>query len=133
MPTAQFFIRAATSSPGRLRNLFAALLCRALAIIALAPAAHAQTVTESTLYNFTGGTDSLGPGAALIQGGDGQLYGTALGNFFPDYGEVFRISLAGALTPLYRFSGGADSATPAAPVVLGGDGNLYGTDRKSVV
>ena len=127
MPTAQFFIRAATSSPGRLRNLFAALLCRALAIIALAPAAHAQTVTESTLYNFTGGTDSMGPGAALIQGGDGQLYGTALGNFFPDYGEVFRISLAGALTPLYRFSGGADSATPAAAVVLGGDGNLYGT------
>ena len=126
MPTARFSKCAATS-PTRLRDLFAALLCRALAIIALAPAAHAQTVTESTLYNFTGNADSLGPGAALIEGGDGQLYGTAVGNFFTDFGEVFRISLAGALTPLYRFSGGADGGTPVAPVVLGADGSLYGT------
>jgi uncharacterized repeat protein (TIGR03803 family) len=36
-------------------------------------------------------------------------------------------STAGNETVLYRFTGGADGGTPFAGVVLGPNGNLYGT------
>jgi uncharacterized repeat protein (TIGR03803 family) len=113
-------------APARSRNTFTALLCWVLASL-LIPAAHAQTATESTLHNFAGNTDGMNPATAVIQGGDGDLYGTTTGNLFTDFGGIFRISPAGTLTPLYHFAGGADSATPVGPVLLGGDGNLYGT------
>lgn len=123
----------AAGSIGRSRNPLVALLCQVLAAVVLAPAVHAQTATESIVYSFTGKTDSLSPGAALIQAPDGFLYGTTTGNFVTDFGEVFRISLAGALTPVYRFSGSGVSAAPVAPVLLGGDGNLYGTTYGNVL
>jgi uncharacterized repeat protein (TIGR03803 family) len=126
MPTPRILAGTAT---GRPRNPFVALLCQALTAVVLAPAVHAQTATESVVYDFTGKTDSRSPDAALIQGPDGVLYGTAAGDFISDFGEVFKISLAGTLTPVYRFLGHGDSATPLAPVLLGGDGNLYGTTR----
>ena len=130
MPTPTILAGTAT---GRPRNLLIAVLCQVLAAVVLAPAVHAQTATESIVYSFTGKTDSLSPGAALIQGPDGFLYGTTTGNFITDYGEVFKISLAGALTPVYHFSGSGGSATPVAPVLLAGDGNLYGTTYGNVL
>ena len=123
----------AGTSIARPRNPLVALLCQALIAVVLAPVAHAQTATESIVYSFTGNTDSLSPGAALTQGPDGVLYGTTTGNFITDFGEVFKISLAGALTPFYRFSGSGGSATPVAPVLLAGDGNLYGTTYGNVL
>lgn len=123
----------AATSTGRPRNPLVALLCRALIVVVLAPAVHAQTATESVVYSFTGNTDSLSPGAALIQGPDDLLYGTTTGNFVTDFGEVFKISLAGALTPVYHFTGSGGSAAPVAPVLLGGDGNLYGTTYGNVL
>ena len=109
------------------------MLCQALIAAVFAPAVHAQTATESVVYSFTGNTDSLSPGASLIQGPDDLLYGTTTGNFVTDFGEVFEISLAGALTPVYHFSGSGGSAAPVAPVLLGGDGNLYGTTYGNVL
>ena len=123
----------AATAPRHPRNLLVALLCQALTAVVLAPAAHAQTVTESVVYSFTGNTDSLSPGAALIQGPDDLLYGTTTGNFVTDFGEVFKISLAGTLTPVYHFTGSGGSAAPVAPVLLGGDGNLYGTTYGNVL
>jgi uncharacterized repeat protein (TIGR03803 family) len=130
MPTPRIL---AGTSTGRPRNPLVALLCQALIVVVLAPAVHAQTATESVVYSFTGHTDSLSPGAALIQGPDDLLYGTTTGNFVTDFGEVFKISLAGALTPVYRFTGSGGSAAPVAPVLLGGDGNLYGTTYGNVL
>jgi uncharacterized repeat protein (TIGR03803 family) len=40
---------------------------------------------------------------------------------------VFKISPAGILTTLYTFTGGADGGDPTAPLVVGSDGNFYGT------
>ena len=40
---------------------------------------------------------------------------------------MFRISTGGDLTNLYSFTGGADGAIPESPLVLGSDGNFYGT------
>jgi uncharacterized repeat protein (TIGR03803 family) len=91
----------------------------------------AQTLTN--LYSFTGGADGASPYAGLAQGSDGNLYGTAhSGNLdVPSCaggcGTVFKISAAGALTPLYSFTGGADGGSPYAGLVQGSDGSFYGT------
>ncbi len=89
------------------RSWFAALLGQFLVIaFALTSAAFGQapTATESVLYSLNGTTDSLSPAAVLIQGSDGNLYGTTLGNFFTDYGSVFKVALDGTYTPALPIS-----------------------------
>jgi uncharacterized repeat protein (TIGR03803 family) len=85
-----------------------------------------------TLYSF--GTKDLGmyPAAALTQGPDGNLYGTTSAPLpgSSGAGTVFRITLSGKLTTLYQFclqSGCPDGSTPNSTLVLGADGNFYGT------
>ena len=86
----------------------------------------------TSLYSFTGGNDGAGPGAGLVPGSDGNLYGTTSG-FDPvsgepgGFGTVFKISINGALTSLYSFTGGNDGAYPRAGLVQGSDGYFYGT------
>jgi uncharacterized repeat protein (TIGR03803 family) len=72
------------------------------------------------------------PEAGVIQGLDGNFYGTASGNSpSPGEGLVFKITPAGTLTILYTFCAVittcADGASPTAPLVQGTDGNFYGT------
>ena len=40
---------------------------------------------------------------------------------------VFKVDTSGNETVLHSFTGGADGGTPFAGVVLGPNGNLYGT------
>jgi uncharacterized repeat protein (TIGR03803 family) len=40
---------------------------------------------------------------------------------------VFKISATGTLTPLYSFTNNNDGINPDAGLVLGSDGNFYGT------
>ena len=94
---------------------------------------QAQSATESVVYSFTGATDSESPAAALIQAGNGNFYGTTLGNFYPDYGSIFQVTPAGAFTTIYNFGGVTDSATPFAPLYQGADGNLYGTTYGNLI
>ena len=77
------------------------------------------------LHNFDG-TDGAGPYAGLVQGADGNFYGTTLSNGPNGYGTVFMITPAGVLTTLYAFGSG-DGASPFGALVLGTDGNFYGT------
>ena len=82
----------------------------------------------TTIYSFTGGNDGGHPAAALIEGGDGNYYGTtAYGGAYDD-GTVFRLAPDGTLAALAQFDG-QDGANPEAPLVLGTDGNLYGTTQ----
>ena len=115
--------------------------CRAATAISMARLTAAARTTAgtvfkispngalTTLYSFTGGNDGANPAAGLVQGSDGNFYGTttvrrhAHGN----YGTVFKISTNGALTSLYSFTGGNDGANPYAGLVQGSDGNFYGT------
>jgi uncharacterized repeat protein (TIGR03803 family) len=81
----------------------------------------------SNLYSFTGGNDGGFPEAGLVQSGDGNFFGTTYEGGTSNSGTVFQFSAHGELTTLYSFTGGDDGANPQGAMVLGSDGNFYGT------
>jgi uncharacterized repeat protein (TIGR03803 family) len=115
------------------RILLVPILAYVCLLVGPGQVATAQTVT--TLYQFGGGTNGVDPGAALVQGSDGNFYGTTIGRgtntslSFPNStGTVFRISPTGTLTTLYQFGRQpTDGLSPYAGLVQGSDGNFYGT------
>jgi uncharacterized repeat protein (TIGR03803 family) len=86
--------------------------------------------TETVLHAFAGpSADGWNP-SALIQGSDGNLYGTtASGGAVGEggYGTAFKLTPEGVETILYSFTAGADGASPSAGFLQGKDGNFYGT------
>ena len=110
----------------RAHGLFGWLLLVAVAMFGVATA-KANSVP---LYSFNGSDGSL-PFAGLVQGSDGNFYGTTVqGGVIAlcagGCGTVFKITPGGSLTTLYSFSY-SDGATPYAGLVQGSDGNFYGT------
>lgn len=92
----------------------------------------------TTLYNFCSRAncvDGIYPEAGLVQGLDGNFYGTTYAGglcdtFSGGCGTIFRITPSGTLTTIYSFCSQpqcADGAFPAAGLTRGSDGNLYGT------
>jgi len=87
----------------------------------------------TTLYSFcpqTGCPDGARPNAVLVQGSDGNLYGTTLEGGSGGYGAVFQITTGGALTTLYSFcsqTGCPDGASPVGGLIQASNGKLYGT------
>jgi uncharacterized repeat protein (TIGR03803 family) len=82
--------------------------------------------TAKTLYSFTSLSDGAAPSAALIQGKDGDYYGTAqLGGTY-SVGTVFKVDSTGNVTTLHEFSG-SDGEYPVDALILASDGNFYGT------
>ena len=82
--------------------------------------------TFTSLYSFTGTNDGGYPYAGLVQGLDGNFYGTTFYGGTNGYGTVFELATNGTLTTLVSF-GNTNGAYPQAGLVLGSDGNLYGT------
>ena len=87
------------------------------------------TITEFTSFD---GTNGAYPYAGLVSDGQGNWYGTtytggtnAAGQF-PGYGTIFRISPTGVLTTILSFNF-YEGANPKGALVLGSDGNFYGT------
>src|SRR5260370_24827329 len=84
----------------------------------------------TTLYSFCGNgcLGGRGPAGALVQGPDGNFYGTTLAGGSPaDGGTAFKITPRGALTTLHAFCviTCTDGARPEG-LTLGTDGNFYG-------
>ena len=73
--------------------------------------------TLGWVHQFTG-TDGCNGLSPLVQGKDGNFYGSTSGGT----GSIFRVTPAGVFTFLNKSQGGI-----TAPLVLGSDGNLYGT------
>ena len=107
------------------------------------------TTTNSgggSIFKFSAGalttlyTGAIYPVGNLIHGNDGSLYGTSESggstacNRAPNVGPsnvsgcgfIFKITPTGALTILYSFSG-SDGSHPAGALVIGQDGDFYGT------
>lgn len=89
---------------------------------------------RSLVYSFKGSGDGANPPnaniAPLIQGADGNLYGTTFGGGSANQGTIYRVTLAGVETVVYSFGSdaalsGTDGAYPAV-LIQGSDGNLYG-------
>jgi uncharacterized repeat protein (TIGR03803 family) len=84
----------------------------------------------TTLHTFTGSStssDGAYPLSGLVQGSDGNFYGTTLYGGAHNIGLVYKITPSGTVTQLYSFTGGADGYKPAAPLLQGSDGNFYGS------
>jgi uncharacterized repeat protein (TIGR03803 family) len=105
----------------------------ALATLVLAANARAQTLT--TLHRFCTtvhpecSTEGDSPKGSLVQGIDGNLYGTTSLGGTNDRGTAFEITPRGALTTLYSFcaeTGCADGDDPVSGMVQDTNGNLYG-------
>src|ERR1039458_2600712 len=87
--------------------------------------------TLTTLHSFciqANCADGANPFAALVQGTDGNLYGTTESGG-SGWGTVFKITPGGTLTTLYSFTFGTDGAEPTAPLIQARDGNFYGTTK----
>jgi uncharacterized repeat protein (TIGR03803 family) len=113
--------RRSSSRPG-------VLLLLAFAAIAV----HAQTYTESILYNFPLSPAGYYPHpGSLVMDSAGNLYGTAGGggscnNNQSSCGTIFKVSAVGVFSTLYNFEGGLDGFGPCC-LAMNGAGNLYGT------
>ena len=101
-------------------------------VFRIQPAAAGGAYT--LLYSF--GSDGNGLlFDRLTLGRDGNFYGTTDAGGNNGAGGVFRITPAGDATIIYSFTGatvaaaGNDGADPFAGLMLGSDGNLYGTTR----
>lgn len=98
---------------------------------ASAIASSAQTFTQLFSFNQTDGAEPL---AALIQGTNGNFYGTAsaYGPSKMQYGgTVFEITSAGKLVGISGFCGGDTcpvGAVSEAPLLQTADGNFFGTN-----
>jgi uncharacterized repeat protein (TIGR03803 family) len=92
-------------------------------------ASRAQTFKTLLTFDHTDGATPVD--TPLVQGTNGDLYGTTLGGGSNESsGTVFKITPAGKLTTLYSFcsqANCADGSLPYGGLVLGGDGNFYGT------
>jgi uncharacterized repeat protein (TIGR03803 family) len=105
----------------------------ALAIITsvlgvFAQSAPAQTFTA--LASFDGADGANPPAISLVQGLDGNFYGTTEGGGAKSQGAVFKITPGGVLTLVYSFcsqSNCDDGINPYGGLVQAPDGSLYGT------
>ena len=89
------------------------------------------------LHDFLAASDGQTPDSSLVEGSDGSFYGQArfggtsqgqpeFGAPSPGFGTVYRVSPDGEFTVLHRYAG-EDGAFPVAGMILGSDGNFYGT------
>jgi len=102
------------------------------AILIFAGALPAPAQTFKTLVNFNNTNGDQPVNATLVQGQNGDLYGTTYLAGAHGNGQVFKMTPAGVISTVYSFCSLAacdDGDAPAAPLLLGADGNLYGTTR----
>jgi uncharacterized repeat protein (TIGR03803 family) len=96
--------------------------------VTTALALPAQTFTS--LASFNGDNGAYAQSMSLVQGTDGNLYGTAPYGGANSGGTVFKVTPTGTVTTLYSFCAQpscADGKTPLAGLVLAANGRFYGT------
>lgn len=93
------------------------------AVLDISPPAPVITNKIVTLASFTGANGSS-PASGLIQGSDGNFYGTTTSGGSNGMGSIFRMSPSGTLTTLYSFPRGVVYSVQG--LIQARDGNFYG-------
>jgi uncharacterized repeat protein (TIGR03803 family) len=71
-------------------------------------------------------TDGSAPDAGLVQGTDGNFYGTTQMGGANNLGTIFQITSGGTLATLHSFNG-TDGNLPQGTLLQATNGNFYGT------
>lgn len=109
-------------------KLHKTILLMALVLLMCLVAPHVEGgIVLTTLVSFTG-TNGTSPRAELVQGADGNFYGSTVRGGYFNLGTVFQMSPDGALVSLASFNG-TNGAFPRTGLVPGtnADFPLYGT------
>jgi uncharacterized repeat protein (TIGR03803 family) len=81
------------------------------------------TFVSGTAGNYPNGANPYGP---LVQGTNGDFFGTTSGGGANSEGTLFELTTTGSLTTLHSFSASTDGAGPRDGLTIGSDGNFYG-------
>ena len=113
-----------------LRNFRLASFALVLFVLITSALSSAQA-TFNSLFEFNGADGQNPQYVYLVQGIDGQLYGTAAVGGNNTDGNVYKITTTGStFTPLWSFcslTNCSDGAFPYGGLVLAPNGNFYGT------
>jgi len=101
----------------------------AVIAVGLLSSVTTQGAAVNTLYAFTGGADGAAPASGVIQGSDGNLYGTTPNGGASGFGLIFKMGLSGGVTDVYSFANGSDGGGPGGPLVQATNGNFYGATQ----
>jgi uncharacterized repeat protein (TIGR03803 family) len=82
----------------------------------------------TVLHDFDSGSGGAQPTAGLIQGIDGNFYGTTTGSIY-SFGTLFKIDSSGNFNVIFSFNG-TDGAAPQAELLQDSNGNFFGTTSK---
>jgi uncharacterized repeat protein (TIGR03803 family) len=85
--------------------------------------------TLTTLHSFDKFTDGFTPRGGVVQGTDGNFYGSVDNGDPHNEGTVFKITATGTLTTLHSFRG-TDGRFPFAAPVQATNGNFHGTTTR---
>jgi uncharacterized repeat protein (TIGR03803 family) len=89
-------------------------------VFKMTPAGLLTTLVQFNQHN------GANPGVPLVQGSDGNFYGTTYAGGGNDLGTIFKMTPDGTLTPLISFFA-SNGGHPTARLIQGSDGNFYGT------
>src|SRR5271165_1898725 len=111
-------------------------VCRAtLLFLTAAFSSHAQNFTTVFSPNFSNGANPSTPnGATLLQGPDGNFYGTTGGGGVNNggCGTVYQLTPSGNVTTLHNFNYSVDGCDPTSGLILASDGFLYGATHFTI-
>jgi uncharacterized repeat protein (TIGR03803 family) len=108
------------------------LLFWGLVVTALncAPALGQTYCGPNTVVNFNGSNGSY-PYAGVSFDSQGNMYGTTTNGGASGFGTVWKYTSSAGLTQLFNFSGSSSPSNngdrPMSPLLIDGQGNLYGT------
>lgn len=88
----------------------------------------AQARAQNTFETLHSANASLEPNGELVEGSDGDFYGTTSRGGRNGVGSVFKITPGGVLTLLHSFDG-TTGVSPQDKLVQGTDGAFYGTTQ----
>src|SRR6266851_5007526 len=114
--------------PGGPTRALGLVVAATLAALATAQSVRAELMLQG-LYSFP--ANPRNPSAAVVQGNDGNFYGTTSRGGASEFGTVFKLTPDGTLTTLSVFNG-TNGISPSG-LVQGDDGSFYGTTSRGGV